>query len=131
MKNFPTKMTKTRPKMPAIANTKPDATLFCRNDVLALTGIVGGAGIEDDSTTTVVCVTGSGVKELELLSVEWVEDKVEETMETLLDELTDLGCDEVELDDEVALELAEVLLVKLPGSRGSKGPSLGRIPSKA
>jgi hypothetical protein len=70
MKNVPTKMTKTRPKMPAIANTKPDATLFCRNDVLALTGIVGGAGIEDDSTTTVVCVTGSGVKELELLGVE-------------------------------------------------------------
>jgi hypothetical protein len=53
-------------------------------------------------------------------------------METLLDELTDLGCDEVELDDEVALELAEVLLVKLPGCRGSsKGPSLGRISSKA
>jgi hypothetical protein len=49
MKNVAMKMMKTRPKMAAIANTKPEASLFCRKDVLEPVLATGDA-IEDDST---------------------------------------------------------------------------------
>jgi len=85
-------MTKIRPTTPTIANTKPEATLFCRKDVLLEESVLReGGATKDDSTTTVVRVTRRGVDELEMLSVE-VEDievKVEDTMEgeRLLDDL--------------------------------------------
>jgi len=92
MKNVAMNMIKIRPTSPTIENTKPEATLFCRKDVLPEELVLReGGATRDDSTTTVVCVTRRGDEELEMLSVEEIEDevKVEETMEgeTLLDEL--------------------------------------------
>lgn len=56
MKNVAMKKHKTRPKMPTIVNTKPEATLFCRKDVLLPPAMAGGEAIGDGSAVT-VCVT--------------------------------------------------------------------------
>jgi fibronectin type 3 domain-containing protein len=95
MKNVAMKKTKARPKIPTIVNTKPEATLFCRKEVLEVTATTGVAvedEDEDDWTTTVVRVTGEGVRELELLTIGGVGTPVgadEEAVaeETLLDKL--------------------------------------------
>jgi len=135
------KKTKARPKIPTIVNTKPEATLFCRKDVLELASATEAA-LEDGSTTVVVLVTEGGVKGTELLPIEGVvkaggaaEEMVEET---LLDKL-DGADDEAELDcdDELVPELVRirVLVALFIGriERGSESPikSLGRKRSKA
>ena len=96
MKNVAMNIIMTKPTRPTIVNTKPEATLFCKKDVLE-PGLVVGRGNGVESTKTVVTVEGT--EELEMLSVEEVEEGVEyveviekvdeETMEgeTLLDEL--------------------------------------------
>jgi len=61
-------MIMTKPTRPTIANTKPEATLFCKKDV-SDPRLVGGT-IEGESTTTVV--TAGDEEELEILSVEEV-----------------------------------------------------------
>jgi hypothetical protein len=95
IKNVTMNMIKIRPTTPTIANTKPEAALFCRKDVLLEELVLrDGGATKGDSTTTVV-VTRRGDDELEMLSVEEAEDaevevEVEETTEeeeTLLDDL--------------------------------------------
>lgn len=91
--------------MPTVVKTKPDATLFCRKDVLPAT-LEAGEAVVDGSTTTVVCVTGSGVNHIELICVKEMVvlvDDVEEMAEeeTTLVELSlsyDIDDDEIELD---------------------------------
>jgi len=130
MKNVAMKPIKTRPKIATMVNTKPEATLFCKKDVLELALAAGREGIEDDSTTRVVVrVTGEDDETLELLSIEEVVvlvDEVEEGMEEerLLNELADIDWDEVKLRNDVVLELEELpllLVLSKSGNRGSKG----------
>lgn len=123
MKNVAMKMKKTAAKMPTIANTKPEATLFCKKDVLEAAAPGLEEADEDDSTTTVVRVIERGIGELVLSSIEEVVDEVERTTdeETGLDDFAEadngVGLD----DDEVVFELVALPLVGIVVDRGSNG----------
>lgn len=103
-----------------------------------------GEALDDESTKTVVRVTGRAVGENEVLCTEELVELVDEVErvaveETLLVELVDIEVDlelelELELGNEIVLELvgAGPVVALLPGS-GTIGPikSLGKNLSKA
>ena len=75
--------------MPAVVKTKPDATLFCKKDVLPATLAARlREAVDDDSTRTVVCVAESGVNHAELVCVKEMLVLVDDMEEMAVEETT-------------------------------------------